>query len=128
MATDTNNATATDAVTVTVDSGDGGGGSTGTMTVGLSSDSTSQGSTWTAHATVLVTTGDPASVVSGATVTYRWNGAATTETCTTDSHGVCRDSLSQIHKSVASVTFTVDLVTHSSYADVGPVSIAIAKP
>ena len=128
VATDTNGATASDAVTVTVDNGGGGGGSTDPMVVAIATSSSSQGSTWTATATVLVTAGDPAAPVSGATVAYHWN-AEPAQTCTTGNDGTCgQHTLTGIHKRVASVTFTVDSVTHPSYADTGPASTTISKP
>lgn len=128
VATDTNGATASDAVAVTVDDGSGGGGSSDAMTISLGTSSSSQGSTWTAHATVLVTGGDPAAGLAGATVTYHWS-ADPAQTCTTGSDGTCAElTLGGIPKRTASVTFTVDEVTHPDYAKAGPLSATIAKP
>jgi subtilisin family serine protease len=99
----------------------------GTFSLTLSSATSSQGSNWTAIATVSATdaSGNP---VSGVTISGSWSNGGTAS-CTTGSGGSCSVSRSQ-HKRVGSVTFTVTGATHSGglTSDGGPDSITVSKP
>ena len=90
-------------------------GSSTTMHVAdLDATSVNNGRTWTAHVTILVVDG-AGNAVSDANVSGSWsNGASGPASCTTGGNGACTVSESEIRKNVASVTFTVDNVTHDS--------------
>jgi hypothetical protein len=87
----------------------------GTMHVGdLDGSSTNNGSTWTAHVTILIvdSAGNP---VSDATVSGSWsNGGSGSSACTTNSSGQCTVSKPNIRKNISSVTFTVTNAGHST--------------
>ena len=90
------------------------------------------GPNWQARVTILVqdNTGQP---VAGATVSGTWsNGYTGTATCTTTANGNCSVSTGNIHNRVASVTFTVNGISHAtltynSGANV-QTSIVVTKP
>lgn len=64
---------------------------------------------WSATAVIPIqTVATPAAVVSGATVSYSWSGAATgSGTCTTTSAGTCTVSRTNLSATATSITFTV---------------------
>ncbi len=114
--------------------------SSDTIHVGdLDGASTNQGSTWTAIVTITIHDGAE-NPVSDATVSGAWsNGVSGTAQCITDSSGSCTVSQSGIGKRNASVTFTVDGVSHSTLTyqsadnhdpdgDSGGTSITVNKP
>ena len=109
-ASDSGGANGSDAINITV-------GNPPTMHVGdLDGSSTAKGSRW--NATVAITVHDASeNAVSNATVSGSWSaGASGSGSCVTDASGQCSITLSKINQSSASVTFTVDNVTHASIA------------
>jgi PKD repeat protein len=112
--TDDEGATDDDVQNVTVSEGGGGG----TMHVGGLTGSTSIPRKGRWNATVTITIHDQGCIpLSNAIVTGSWsNGATGTAECTTDASGECSVTKSNIKDSVASVTFTVDNVTHATLA------------
>ena len=105
--TDTGGATATRGQNVTV--------SPAFMHVGdLDRASTTQGTTWTALATITVHDSDHRPVA-GATVSGAW-GTGGTGSCTTSATGQCTVSKSTIPKKAGTVVFTVVNVTHAMLA------------
>lgn len=125
---------------VLIPGGGGGGGGATSMHVGdLDATSAKTGNGWKSALTVLVVdnTGSP---VAGASVNVSTSGGYTASgACTTGSDGRCTFTTGKISKNVASVTWTVNSVTHAtltydSSANTDPdgdsngTSITVSKP
>ena len=110
--TDDEGATDTTAQQITVsDSGGSGEMYVGSLTgIGMPQN----GNKWTAEVDILILD-DLGNPVANAVVTGSWsNGANGTDSCVTDSGGICTVTKTNINGNRPSVTFTVNDVTHSS--------------
>lgn len=111
----------------------------GTMRVAdIDGAQTSNGSTWTAHATIVVRDASN-NLVSGATVSGSWTTGSSSGPCITNGTGQCTISAGGIPKRNSATTFTVTGVTHASLVydssansdpdgDSNGTSITITKP
>jgi PKD repeat protein len=112
--TDDDGATDSSSQDVTVSSSDDGGEAGGIHVGDLDGSQDNNGSTWTAHVTVLVHDADH-TAEDGSTVDFDYTGrdVSGSATCTTDTNGVCTLSVSNIAKRTGSVDFTVTGVSDS---------------